>query len=167
MDQIISLFHVDIQMLLAQFVNFGITFVILYFFVIKPLVKLMDDRTARIAQGVEHAESMEERVAALEEDRKEVLAKARKQAQEIIAESKVQAEQKRDESLEKTREEVKRIIGDAKKDIERSRKEMVESVQKETISLVYELASKVLGESLSDKKIDKKYIEKQLTKVAK
>lgn len=167
MEQIITLFHVDIKMLLAQLVNFGITFAILYYFVIIPLIKMMDERSKKIEDGVRLADTMDERVASLEEDRKNVIAEARKEAQEIVTAAKEQSEKKREESVEKTKSEVQKIIADAKSDIEKSRVQMVEGVQKQTIALVHELTSKILGDVMDDKSVDKEFITDRISKLSK
>lgn len=167
MEQLISNFHVDIKMLLAQFVNFGITFLILYHFVIKPLMKLVDERSEKIAKGVKHANEMESRIQALEDEREEVLTEARTQAQAILAESKSIADKEYAEKLEKAKKDVKQLLENGKTEIESKRQQMFDELQKETVSLVHTVTLKVLKDVMGDKAVDKKYIEKQILKIGK
>ena len=53
MDSIINTFHIDWKIIIAQAVNFGIVFVVLYIFALKPLNKLMAERAEKIKKGVE------------------------------------------------------------------------------------------------------------------
>ena len=48
MDTIIESFHVDFKLLIAQAINFLIVFLVLYYFVFKPLLKVMKERSEKI-----------------------------------------------------------------------------------------------------------------------
>ena len=49
MDSIISTFHIDWKIIIAQAINFGVVFIVLYIFALKPLSKLMNERAEKIA----------------------------------------------------------------------------------------------------------------------
>ena len=77
MESIVSTFHIDWKIIIAQAVNFGIVFTVLYIFALKPLSKLMSERSERIAKGVNDAK---ENAVVLEKTRVEyeqALSKAR------------------------------------------------------------------------------------------
>ena len=56
MEEIIKTFHIDWKLLIAQAVNFAIVVFALYKFAYKPLLKTMNERTAKIEQGLKDAE---------------------------------------------------------------------------------------------------------------
>ena len=68
MEQIIETFHLDIKLLLAQAINFAIVFAVLYYFVIKPLTKVMAERSRKIEKSLEDAEKVEKRLEQTEEE---------------------------------------------------------------------------------------------------
>jgi F0F1-type ATP synthase membrane subunit b/b' len=45
MEELITTFHIDWKLMIAQIVNFGLVFALLYWLAAKPLSKLMKDRT--------------------------------------------------------------------------------------------------------------------------
>ena len=55
MADFFATFHIEGRLLIAQFVNFAIVFALLYFFVIKGLMKLMKGRTETIEKGLTDA----------------------------------------------------------------------------------------------------------------
>ncbi|OGI74392.1 hypothetical protein A3D42_00180 [Candidatus Nomurabacteria bacterium RIFCSPHIGHO2_02_FULL_41_18] len=60
MDSIISTFHIDWKIIIAQAVNFGIVFAVLYVFALKPLGKFMEERGKKIEAGINNAEKSNE-----------------------------------------------------------------------------------------------------------
>ncbi|HET7521132.1 MAG TPA: F0F1 ATP synthase subunit B [Candidatus Limnocylindria bacterium] len=110
-------FGVDLPKLLFQVINFLLLLYLLNRFLFKPVLKLLDEREARIKTGLEDAEAAArdrelakaEREAALDEARKEaaaMVARANKIAEdsraEILADAKAQA----DKVTERAREEI-------------------------------------------------------------
>jgi F0F1-type ATP synthase membrane subunit b/b' len=55
MDSIISTFHVDLKLLIAQVINFGIIFFVLYKFAFKPIAKIMQERTNTIEKKLKRS----------------------------------------------------------------------------------------------------------------
>ena len=88
MDSIISTFHIDWKIITAQMVNFGVVFVVLYIFALKPLNKLMTERSEKIAKGVGDAKKSAEMLKATSLEYDEVLAKARIEANKIFQDGK-------------------------------------------------------------------------------
>ena len=99
MDTIIEAFHVDVKLLIAQAFNFAIVFVVLYFFVLKPLTKVMNDRTKKIEKSLEDAKRIDDKLIKTEEDYKKVIADARKEAEGIMEKANQYAEKKKQEAI--------------------------------------------------------------------
>jgi F-type H+-transporting ATPase subunit b len=145
MESIISTFHIDWKIIIAQAVNFGIVFVVLYLFALKPLSKLMAERAEKIAKGVDDAKSNS---AILEKTRKEyetVLAQARIEANTIFQQGKKEAEAKKTLMLEEAKVEVAGIIENGKKSLEVQKVKMVEEAKKEIVSLAMLATEKLIS----------------------
>ena len=77
MESIISTFHIDWKIIIAQAFNFGIVFTVLYIFALKPLNKLMAERALKISKGVEDAKLNADTLLATRAEYEEVITKAR------------------------------------------------------------------------------------------
>src|ERR1035437_937357 len=78
MDSIISTFHIDWKIIIAQMVNFAVVFVVLYIFALKPLSKLMAERAEKIKGGIDDAKKSDELLKKVTEDYNENNIKLRK-----------------------------------------------------------------------------------------
>ena len=63
MQELITTFHIDWKLMIAQIVNFGLVFTLLYWLAAKPLSKLMKDRTKEITDGLDNAKLAKTEVA--------------------------------------------------------------------------------------------------------
>ena len=159
MDSIINTFHIDFKILIAQAINFGVVFTVLYLFALKPLKKLMAEREARIANGIEDAKCNAEILKSTRKEYNDILAKARTEAHEIFTEGKKEAEVKKAEMLARAGQEVEAMILSGKKSLESEKQKMVEEAKKEIVSLVVKATEKLLEEH-DEKDLDEKIVKK-------
>ena len=156
MESIISTFHIDWKIIVAQVINFAIVFAVVYIFALKPLNKLMKERSEKIARGVNDAKTNAELLTATKAEYNDALAKARKEAQMIIDEGRKAADAKRTEMMEAGKAEVATLISNGKKTLEAEKTKMVEEAKKEIVSLVVESTKKILAkQELSSEEITK------------
>ena len=71
MDSIISTFHIDWKIIIAQMINFGVVFVVLYIYALKPLGKLMKERGEKIEAGINDAKKSGELLQKTSEEYKQ------------------------------------------------------------------------------------------------
>ena len=145
MESIISTFHLDWKIIVAQIINFAIVFIVLYIFALKPLSKLMSERSERISKGINDAKA---NALLLEETRKEyeaALSKARIEADRIFQDGKKEAEAKKIIMLENARKEVAVVIENGKKSLEAEKIKMVEEAKKEVVMLAMQATEKLLN----------------------
>jgi F-type H+-transporting ATPase subunit b len=154
MDSLLGTFHINLQAVVFQMINFGIVFAILYFAAIRPLMKMLDARNAKIAQGVEDAK----RNAALVSESE----KARKEAFEIVQSAKKDAEAKREEIIAQTNEQVARMLSEGKAELSREKDTIIKDAQKQMTGVVIDAAEKALDDVLADGSLDKQLIEKRI-----
>lgn len=150
MESIINTFHIDWKIVLAQLFNFAVVFFILYRFAIKPVNKLMAERTKKITQGLTDAKQNAELVVASKSEYDKALAKARAEAQTIFQNGKKEAETKKAEMMETAKKEVDTMIASGKKTLEAEKVKMVEDAKKEIVSLAVEASKKILAGDLKD-----------------
>jgi F-type H+-transporting ATPase subunit b len=163
MDSFIETFHIDWKIIIAQAINFAIVLFILQYLALKPLKKLMSERTERIEGGLSDAAKNAEILKNTKKEYEEITAKARTEAHEIFQEGKLEAENKKKHLIESANKEVEAMIANGKKVLEAEKVKMVEEAKNEIVSLVVKATEKLL-ESHSDSSFDKKAIE-QIKKI--
>jgi len=166
MDSIISTFHIDWHLMLAQLFNFTVVALVLWFFVFKPLNKVMADRGERIDRSLKEAEEISAKLKSAEEEKIEVLNEGRQQAQKIIQESKLLAENSQKKTIEETQEKVKKIVEESKKQIASGKQQMIKEVESHVVDLAILVSQQVL-QKVTDKKIDKSLATEALKQIGK
>jgi len=161
MEELVKTFHIETNLLLAQFVNFAIVLFVLWKFAYKPILKTLNDRTEKIEKGVKDAENASKKLGEMTEKEKDVLHKARKEAQEIIKKSEGEAKKNAESIILTAKEQNEKMIADAKKMIEQEKTKMFSEVKSEIAGLVVAATEKVIGEKLDSQK-DKELIEKAI-----
>ncbi len=145
MDSIITTFHIDWKIIIAQAINFTVVFVVLYIFALKPLNKLMAERAEKIKKGIDDAKS---NAAVLEKTKKEyeeALARARAEANKIWEVGKKETEAKKVSMLQDAKVEVDEMIENGKKSLQSEKTKMIEEAKKEIISLAMKATEKLLS----------------------
>jgi F-type H+-transporting ATPase subunit b len=158
MDSLIETFHIDIKLLIAQAVNFAIVFSVIYFFALKPLMKVMGDRTKIIEKSLADAKKIEDNLAKVEADYKGKINEAKKDASAILAKAMESAEAKKKETINKAKEEIGTIINQEKAKIQTEKGIVMKEIKKEVADLVAVSLEKILKEKVDAKK-DKEIIK--------
>lgn len=160
MDSIINTFHIDWKIIIAQALNFGIVFVVLYIFALKPLAKIMKDRTATIEKGIKDAKENDEVLNNTKNEYKEVINKAKIEAQGIFQEGKKEAENKKVQMIEEAKKEVALMVENGKKTLESEKAKMLAETKGEITSLAVKIAEKLIGA-----KVDGSFDEKTINEI--
>ncbi|MDX9817246.1 MAG: F0F1 ATP synthase subunit B [Smithellaceae bacterium] len=159
MDSLVSTFHLDVKLLIAQVVNFGIVFLVLYFFAFKPLLKVMGDRSTKIEKSLRDADEIEKKLSEAKVEKDEIIAAARKAAQAVLAEAKESGEVKKQELVAKAKEEIAKVIALEKEKMANEKTDAMDEIKGEVASLVAASLEKFLGEKI-DSKADMDLIKK-------
>jgi F-type H+-transporting ATPase subunit b len=128
-------------------------FVILALFwwkVLPAIKKLLDERSAKIEGGIERAEKAQQEAAAALDKYNAQLAEARAEAGRIREQAREEGRKILAEMREQAQAEAARIAAQAQTQIEAERQAAVISLRSEVGSLAIDLASGVVGESLTD-----------------
>ncbi len=151
MDSIITAFHLDIKILIAQLINFAVVIFVLYRFAIKPLGKLMKERSSTIEKGLHDAKSNAETLLKTKEEYEAALAEARKEANGIFAKARIDAEKKKTEMMEDAKREVAKTLEQGKAQLNEEKSKMLDEAKKELANLVVSATEKVLTKGISEK----------------
>lgn len=158
MDALIDTFHIDWRLIIAQMVNFAVVIIVLYKFAIKPLGKLMDERSSKIQGGILDAKKHKELLSQTEEEYKKIVAEARKESQDIIGIAKKDAEKVREDLILKAGEDAKKLVESGRAELEAEKAKMLGDAKKELAGLIVSSTEKVL-EGVMDEKLKSKISE--------
>ncbi len=143
---------INLQLLVAFLINFLILFGLLTAVLYKPVLKILDERQARIKESLEQAEKIKDQTTRSEEQVKAAIETARKEGQSIIAQASQIAEKLKEEAKDGARKEAETIISKAKDDIKLERDKSIAELRNEFANLTVLAAEKVIKESLDTQK---------------
>lgn len=143
---------INLGYLISQIFNFTLLAVLLYFIAYKPILRMLDERSARIKKGLEDAENASRRAAEMEQEFERRMAEARREGQEIIAQATQMGEKTRQEILDQAREESRAMIEKAKEEISRERDQAMAELRQQVADLALAVSEKVIGASLDEHK---------------
>ena len=164
MDSLITTFHIDWQMMIAQVVNFAVVFFVLYRFAIKPLKKMLDERTETISKGLVDADTHAKLLNQTKADYDAELTRARQEGFAVIEEAKKQAEKERASLLAHAKVESTELLEATKKTLESEKMKMLREAQGELASLITQATQKVLEGTVTTK-IDQELVEHSLKNI--
>ncbi|MEK7071633.1 MAG: ATP synthase F0 subunit B [Patescibacteria group bacterium] len=146
MEGIITTFHIDWKIILAQAVNFGIVVAVFYFFALKPLTKIMSDRAEKIARGIKDAKDSEELLknAATEYEKNTI--KLQQMAIDAKKELNKDLEDLRLKHLEQIKQDNQEWVEKRKQQLEIDKRTLVESAKSEVASLAMLIVEKITAE---------------------
>lgn len=139
----------------ATIIGQTITFVLLVWFTMRfvwpPLMRAMDERTKRIADGLAAAERGKHELELAGRRSTEVLRDAKQQAAEIVANAERQAAQLVEEAKSAATSEGERLISGAKSQIEQEVFRAKESLRQQVAALAVAGAEKILRREVDPK----------------
>lgn len=149
--EIAKQFGIEPILLLAQIVNFLIILFVLKKLFYKPLVKMLDERRARIAESLKNADEIEQKLAQTEERSTQIIKEAQDQSQQLIENAKEQSEKIIEQAQAESKRATEESIAQAMEQIDAQKLQMKKELESETLALVVAVTQKVLGKNLKSK----------------
>lgn len=148
---------IDWKMLVFQIIAFVLLLLLLNKFVFPLIIKSIDDREEKIAEGQRLAEEAVERADAANDEIAELMKQAKKDAATIVNDAKEQASQMAAESDKKAKNRAEQIVANAHEDIVREVANAKKALHNETLELVALATEKVTSKAVT-KTVDEKAI---------
>ncbi len=146
MESLLTAFGIDGKLLLAQLVNFGVLFVALTWLLYKPVMKTLDERAAKIAQGVEDAELASKKAETADEDAAKVVKGAETEAEGIVAGARDLAGSEKARIMKEAEARAAQVAADAEARATETAAKALRDSEKEIARLAVLAAEKVLRE---------------------
>ena len=113
------------------------------------VLQTLHDRKTRIAEGLHHAQRMQEQLTETQKAHVEVITQASTQAGKLIEEARGHADRAREEQIERAKADAVEIIRKAHEAAAAERAKMMAELKKEVGRLVVETTVKVTGKVLT------------------
>jgi F-type H+-transporting ATPase subunit b len=163
MEGLIDGLGINLPLLVAFVVNFIILFGLLSIVLYKPVLKMLDERQAKIKESMEQAEQIKQQTVNAEEEIREHLNSARKEGQNIIAQAEEIGLRLKNEAKDEARKEAEALITKAQAEMQRQRDKDISELREQFADIAISAAEKVINTSL-DKEKHHKLIDETLDK---
>ncbi len=144
MQELLTTFGINWKLLLAQGFNFTLVLLVLWKFLYQPVLKMIDERRALIARGVEEAHAAAQKLAAADSEGKEIITKASHTAESMYATARTRAEEKSAAILEEAQRRADAGIQEARMRAFAEAKEIRSASEKEIARAAVLAAEKLL-----------------------
>lgn len=143
---------INLGFFLFQVFNFTILALLMYALAYKPIVRMLENRKNKIAQGLEDARIAAEARANAEKEAKSILAEAQNNAAQKVREATERAEVAAKEIIAQAEAQASKIREEAKMEAAQERDRILLELRSQIASLAIAAAQKLIGEALDEKR---------------
>jgi len=147
--ELLAKLGIDWKLLVAQIINFFILLVVLYKFVYKPVLGLLEHRSQVIEKGVRDAKESEEKLRKIEQMNEEKMAATAKEVGKIFDKAKVDAEAVKKELIANASAQAEDLLRRAKLQITEEKEKMIQDVKSEVGRFILSATGKLLEREFS------------------
>jgi F-type H+-transporting ATPase subunit b len=145
-----ALIQVTPGLMIWTIVCFLITLFVLKRYAFGPIQKMIDERRDRIREALEEADRARDEARHLLEEHRALIARARGDAEEILAEARRVSDAQRERVKEEAEADRQRRLEDTRRQIEAATRRALEQIRAEVAQLTLVAAEKVTRKSLDD-----------------
>jgi F-type H+-transporting ATPase subunit b len=149
MEQILDVFGIDWKILIVQVVNFTVLLALLWYLLYRPLLGLIEKRRTQIIEGVANAERAEVALKDADTKKAEIVTKASREAEGIVASARDAGKQKEAQLVREAEAKAGRIVAEANMRAEEAHREALLKSRDDIARLVVLGVEKTLREKVS------------------
>ena len=142
-------FNVNWQLFISSLIAFLVVALALKKFAYGPVLKVLEDRRQKIAEGIENADKIKAELASTQEAKDQILSDANAKAQELIDEARAAAEKVGEAKAQEAVKQAEEIIRKAREATATDRDTMMAELKAEIGRLVVDTTAKVSGKVLT------------------
>ncbi|MBK6318464.1 MAG: F0F1 ATP synthase subunit B [Dehalococcoidia bacterium] len=161
MDKAVEALGLNLPQLIAQVVNFFVLLFVLRLVAYKPILKMLDERKQKIAEGLNAAEIARAEAASAQANIQAQLDTARKEGQEIVAGAQGIATRIQADAREQSAKDRDAALERARIEIQQERDRAISDLRGEFADITVKAAEKVINQSL-DRQSHQRVIDETL-----
>ena len=143
---------INLGFFIFQVLNFSVVAVLLYAWAYKPIVKMLEERKNKVAQGLEDARVAAEARENAEEEAKNILAEAQTKANQVVSEATQRAEEAAKQVKASAEQDLEKQRNAAMIEAELERDRMLADVRGQIGALAVAASQKLIGEALTEER---------------
>lgn len=152
MGEFFATFNIEGRLLLAQFANFVVVLVLVYYVMLKPLSKLMKSRTETIEKGLDDAKRAETVLMMADHERERIVNDGHQESKLILLEAESKKEIIVESAKVEAEAEAHKMKESAIKEIEILREHQTSEIKKKSVDLILSGIESVLKEKIDSSK---------------
>lgn len=156
---------INVSTVIFQIINFLILAFLLYKFLFRRVMRLLDERARRITQALDEAEKREKEAEAIQAEYLAKMEDAKREVEARREAAREEMERTRREVIEQARAEVQALRARAEEEIERERMEAVRRHREELATLVTSMSARMLTE-VSDGRLHRVFFDAFLDRLS-
>lgn len=146
---------INLGFLIAQIVNFLVLALILGFLAWRPMTRMLDERAAKIAKGLEDADIAAKARANAEVEAEKILENARRQASGFADEARGRGDEAATGIVAEAEEEATAIKAHAREEAEQQRDQLLAGMRDQVASLAMAAAHNLIGKVVDEERQQK------------
>jgi F-type H+-transporting ATPase subunit b len=149
-QDLLSQFGIEGRYLLMQVISFSLLALVLYRFLLKPVLATMSERRHQIAAGLRYTEEMKAKLAQAQQDGVAIVKQAQLEGTRLVEETRKSAKEFLDNQQKEAAARANEMIAKAQQAIGLEHKNMLAEARVEVARLVVTTTQRVLARELSD-----------------
>lgn len=139
-------------------INLLIAFVVIKFFIYKPIMKIINQRQEALDSELAEAKKAKEEAQSIVDSSKETIDEAKRKGSEILEEAKANADKQSKQVIEQANNEAQQIIERAEDDAARMKRNAFETMKDDIADLSVQIAGHIIGDAISKDELKKSAI---------
>jgi F-type H+-transporting ATPase subunit b len=148
-QQIVETFGLNWWLFLSQCISFSLVAFLLHKFAYQPILAVLEERRAKIAQSIENAGKIQQQLEEAKKTSEEILSKASSEAQRMVDEARSAAKGFRDRQEQQAIADAEQIVLKAREASRLERDQLLSELRREVARLVVATTAKVAGKVLT------------------
>jgi F-type H+-transporting ATPase subunit b len=144
MSQLFVTFGINWQLLLIQAVNFAVLLVGLWYFLYGPIMRIIDERREKIAEGVRTAEAAAHRLEEAKTEGDTMVGNAGREAEALVATARARADEKGNQMIKEAQSRADKMMVDAEARAGEAKRQAILESEKEIARTAMMAAEKIL-----------------------
>ena len=146
MGAFFTAFGLDWRLLIIQGVNFAVLIAVLTYFLYRPILKMIDDRRAKIAEGVRAADAAAQRLADAQQEGEGIVGEATREAEGLVATARNSAGELHTQLLKDSQTQADVLLADARAHAEETKRRALAESDRDIAKAAMLAAEKILRE---------------------
>lgn len=163
-ESVIASLGIQPGLFVFQLLNLCLVFAIVWYLILKPLTKKLEERRHIIDESLDNAKRLETEVKMAEQRAQDIIDAAKSEANSVIGRASDDAVAAGEVMKQKAKKEIEALVVEAKKNIEQEKEMARSELRQESATLVMAAVEKILQEKMDAKK-DESYVRSVLSGV--